>query len=226
MNRKSNTYSMVVRLTLVLWTLGMMVVMVAAREAGYGRLGGGAMLSASTGFLVLCLAGGALRSGFGRWVFLALLACWLGDNLGARNFVAGLGAFLVAHLLFMCAFWFRGIAWRRTAWALPVLALTVGVIVAWLYPHVPRTFVLPVGMYMGAITGMVLFAAGTSTDRTGRLILLAALLFFISDIFVARWRFVSSSPLNIFGCYPIYYTACTLFALSVWPRRAEEGIPS
>ncbi|OQB99469.1 MAG: YhhN-like protein [Candidatus Hydrogenedentes bacterium ADurb.Bin101] len=50
-----------------------------------------------------------------------------------------------------------------------------------------------------------------------------ALIFLISDIFVARWKFVDPSAINAFFCYPLYYISCALIALTISVRtRASE----
>jgi len=43
----------------------------------------------------------------------------------------------------------------------------------------------------------------------------AAVLFYISDVFLANWRYVSTARWNMFVCYPLYYTACVLLAVSI-----------
>ncbi len=200
--------------------LSSVAVMLAARLWGYSKLVTWMTLAASTGFLILPLLGGALRTGFGRWILAGLALCWIGDFVGPSNFVAGLAAFLAAHVLLILASIAHGLAWPRVLRMLPSLMISSLAIVYWLSPHVPRYMALPVVLYMIAITAMVLLAAGTASDSSGRLFLLAAIVFYISDIFVARWRFVHPGPLNAFCCYPLYYTACILFGFSAWPGQS------
>jgi uncharacterized membrane protein YhhN len=181
------------------------------------------LMAASTGFVSVGLAGGGLRSAYGRFMLPALVLCWLGDYLGPHGFVGGLIAFLVAHLALMAAFWTRGVIPRR---ALAASAGTVpisGALFAWLYPHVPPEELLPVIAYLLTITAMVTVASA-GRDGAGRiLILLGAIIFYVSDIFVARWRFVDTSSINGTFCYPLYYTACVLLALSVLAREKEAA---
>ena len=171
----------------------------------------------------MAMAGGGLSSWFGRWVVLALVCCWFGDMIGPFNFFAGLLAFLLGHLVFVAAFWTKGIsAVRCLAAAAPVLACT-GLLAWWLLPHVPAADRPAVVAYVAVITGMLLAAAGASRGTGGRILLAAAVVFYVSDIFVARWRYVDPDAINAFLCYPLYYAACILFALSVCKRDLCES---
>jgi hypothetical protein len=68
---------------------------------------------------------------------------------------------------------------------------------------------------------MVVMAVGVSAGNP--FVLAGAILFFVSDIFVARWKFVDTSGINALFCYPMYYTACVLLALSI---LREYGVSS
>jgi len=185
--------------------------------------GNGYAFMASTGFVAMGIAGGRLQTAYARRVLLALMACWLGDVLGAWNFIHGLAAFLSAHLLLLTAFWSQGLSGRRLLRFLaPILVATMAVIF-WLFPHLPPAGYLPVSLYILAITLMLLFAFSAAHAPGGAIALLGAVLFFISDIFVARWRYVNPSILNALFCYPLYYTACILFALSAW-RQTKASV--
>ncbi len=172
---------------------------------------------ASTGFVAVAVTRGALGGRYGRFILLGLAGCWCGDMLGPGSFLLGLGAFLLAHLGFIAAFCANGIAWRRVLWALPVLAFVHAPLLAWLLPQVSAGEFWPVTAYIAVISLMVLFACGTSHNALGRRALLGAILFFVSDIFVACWRYVETGPINGNFCYPVYYTACIVLAMSVSP---------
>ena len=62
---------------------------------------------------------------------------------------------------------------------------------------------------------MVCLSSGIRMPRGRTLLMSGTLIFLVSDIFVARWKFVDSSPINAFFCYPLYYSACSLLALSI-----------
>ncbi len=172
-------------------------------------------MSASTGFVATAIGAGALWSWHGRFMLLGLIGCWLGDYLGPHDFVHGLYAFLFGHFAFIAAYALLGIDWRRVAAAcLPMLVLGCG-IALWLIPRVPREDLLPVGFYMTGISVMVAVAAGIRPPSSRWIILAGAAVFYISDIFVARWKYVNPDPINAMFCYPMYYSACLTLALSL-----------
>lgn len=168
--------------------------------------------AASVGFVLLGVTCGATRTGYGRTVLAGLLCCAAGDFIGPFNFMAGLAAFLLGHLFYFAAFAIYGITARRLSVAAPVALLTTGAALSWLYPHVPRSDVIPILAYITVITTMLTGAIASSEGKTGKLILAAAVIFYISDIFVARWKYVDHSSTNGMFCYPLYYIACTCFA--------------
>lgn len=177
------------------------------------------LLAASTGFVATALVAGGLGSAAGRLMTLGLVGCWFGDYLGAIRFEASALAFLVAHLLFCAAFAIAGLSVQRIRTALQWWLVVSGVIAVWLVPQVPpETRPLVIG-YCVAITVMAVLACGLNSWDRRRLILLGAVCFYVSDIFVARWKFVNASHWNAFGCYPLYYGACLLLALGSGGRR-------
>jgi uncharacterized membrane protein YhhN len=176
--------------------------------------------AASTGFLLVALASGAAGSAYGRWVLAALAFSWLGDVLlipkGARSaFLAGLVAFLLGHLLFAVAFSSLGLdgSWLGAATLLVLGAAAAAL--RWLMPHVEGGMVWPVRAYVVVISAMVVAAAG-ATGHTGvGLVLAGALLFYVSDLAVARERFVAKTFTNKLWGLPTYYGGQVLLALSV-----------
>jgi len=182
------------------------------------------LIVASTGFVALPLVAGAYRSAYGWLILLGLVGCWVGDYVGPANFLASVGAFAVAHLLFIAAFAVRGIVWRWVALAAPGVVAAGVAIGLWLLPHVPPELKLPVLGYMLVISVMVALALGVRPERGRWLIAAGAVLFYVSDIFVARWKFVDTSSANAFFCYPLYYAACLMLGLSVLAvLTAREG---
>ncbi len=183
---------------------------------------GGFLMFASGCFLLVAVVGGALRRVFGRFILSGLCCCALGDYLGYHDFVWGAMAFLVAHVFFVAAFWVLGVDWMRALRYLPFLLLADTGILVWLYPGMyggdrPLAFA-----YIAVISAMVLFASGVTAPRRRTLLLVAATLFFISDVFVARWRFTDTGSINGYFCYPLYYAACTLFAWTACLRLEER----
>jgi hypothetical protein len=170
--------------------------------------------AASTSFVgVSCLSLAACRDFSAGAVTLGLMACWLGDMTGPVSFTAVVLSFLAAHGLFIVAWAQRGFAWHRVPWvALCVVAATASVAV-WLLPHVPAGDANLVVAYMVVIATMVVAAGGVKTPWWP-FTLAAGMLFFASDIAVARGRFVAPGPENAWLCYPLYYPACWMLAVS------------
>lgn len=179
---------------------------------------------ASTAFVAMALVSNALRSGYGRWMLLGLIGCWLGDVLGlTAGFVPGALAFLVAHLFFIAAFLGVGITWERFGLGLGASALASLAALAWLWPHLSTGDHALVLGYVAVIMLMVTFAAGASKGPRGRLLLLGAIIFYVSDLFVARWEYVGGGRENAYFCYSLYYTACLLLARSCAPRKMDTA---
>lgn len=174
------------------------------------------LMTSSTGFLALGLLAKPWRTASDRWMLGGLTFCWLGDFFGPSNFALGAGLFLLAHVLFVIAFIMSGLNRRNTLWATLLTLPSLGIL-AWLLPQVEESMRVLVIAYTLVITVMVITAAGTR-----RLVFVGAVIFYISDIFVARWRFVDHDPVNALICYPLYYTACLILAYSLFHTNATE----
>lgn len=178
-----------------------------------------AKLGASSAFVGVALALGALQTLFGQCLLAGLVLGWIGDAclLSRRSgaFLAGLGAFLLAHAGYAIAFVAAAVAPGALAVALP-LAAGVGVVVLrWLMPHVPEGFKGPVLAYVVVILAMCVAAAAHTFASGPARVLAGALLFAASDVAVARERFVAPSPLNRRWGLPTYYAGQLLLAWSV-----------
>jgi uncharacterized membrane protein YhhN len=174
---------------------------------------------ASSGFVAASLAAGAPASAYGRNVLGALLLCWLGDVLlipRARNaFLAGLVSFLLGHLAFAVAFARRGLAPGVFALALAAALAAGFAFLRYAEPHVPAPFRAPVRLYVAALSLMLACAAGTVAKAGAPAILGGALLFWLSDLAVARDRFIAPGPWNRLWGLPLYYGAQLAFASTV-----------
>ena len=139
---------------------------------------------------------------------LALSA--LGDALllssRERTFLLGIASFLLAHVAYAVAF---APAARVSVPAAAALSLLAVGVVRWLWPHL-GTFRLPVVAYAVAITAMLLLAVGVASP----LVRAGAALFYVSDLTVARDRFVRRGLVNRLVGLPLYYAAQVLLALS------------
>ena len=173
---------------------------------------------ASTAFIACAASFGAASTTAGQLLLVALVFCWLGDVLLLSNkekvFLGGLVAFLLGHVAYGVMFVALGV---ETSWVLgggACVALLLPVVARWLLPHVKGGMKGPVIAYMVVISGMVALAAG-SVGSTGRPVLLvAAVVFFISDLAVARERFVVSGFRNRAWGLPLYYGAQLAFAFT------------
>jgi len=172
---------------------------------------------ASSAFVALGWVRLSAGDGVGTWLFAGLVLCALGDVLllGHKSFDFGLGAFLLGHLLFITGFHAALPFWR---W-LPVI--TVPLVVAgaaairWLQPHLGRRKHLVVA-YVIVISLMVW---GGFSATWGRALpwsaALGSLLFYVSDLAVARQRFVRPDFVNRVVGLPLYYAGQFLLALAI-----------
>jgi uncharacterized membrane protein YhhN len=204
------------------WILATAVLVVALLLAEAGRSRIGRVIAkplASAGFVGAALAAGALDGVYGRAVLIGLLLSWVGDValLSRRRpgFATGLAAFLAAHLTYCAAFVVRGVAWSWALAALLLLALGGGMVAGWLLPRVDASLRTAVAAYLVAITAMVVLAFGTGAADRPPLILAGAFAFYLSDLAVARDRFVKAGLINRLWGLPLYYGAQLLLAASV-----------
>jgi uncharacterized membrane protein YhhN len=186
-----------------------------AERKGENALRLATKIAASTSFVAI----GAINAGSSRYaslVLAALILSWIGDVLlvwhSKAAFLAGLSAFLLAHAAFALAFATLGLDPRFLAVAVSVWVVVLVFLLRWLWPHLRGPFRLAVLVYMAAITVMVSLAGATASP----LIAAAAAMFAISDIAVARDRFVERSIRNKLWGIPLYYIAQLLFAISIF----------
>ncbi len=157
-----------------------------------------------------------------RFLVIGLLFSMCGDVFLAlpqeRMFRLGLVAFLLGHLSYCVAF-FSTAGWSdRAGWGTLAVLLGSGVVYRWLRPRLGRMHA-PVLAYIVVITVMVSGAWSLWGDprlaRPGRfMVLLGALGFYVSDIFVARDRFVKDEAINRLIGLPLYYGSQFLLAFS------------
>jgi uncharacterized membrane protein YhhN len=203
----------------VILTAAALAGLLFAEARGAHRLAALCKPLASTGFVGAALAAGALTTAYGRLVLAALVLSWVGDVLLLSQrpgaFLGGLLAFLFGHVAFGFAFAERGTDHLWTLAALAVLVLPALLVDRWLRPHAPANLKIPVRAYIVVITGMLALAAGTLGAGATPLILLGALAFYLSDLSVARDRFLREELVNRLWGLPLYYAAQLLLAASV-----------
>ena len=130
-----------------------------------------------------------------------------------RIFQLGLGAFLLAHIVYIPAFAVRGIDVVVTALVAAVMLVPVALVLRWLKGHVKGGLWPAVAVYVVVISVMFCVAAGAvsfgMTNSVGVTpgLLIGALAFWLSDITVARERFVRHSFVNRLLGIPLYFFA-------------------
>lgn len=175
---------------------------------------------ASTGFVVLAssLAAG-VPSPYAGWILAALGLSFAGDLIlvSRKGFLAGLFAFLLAHLAYVGAFASRlSLEDWPIAIGVAILLLSLGIL-ALLWRRLGSMKAV-VSVYVVAITLMLWggFSAWWASSIPGTSnVALAAVLFYVSDLFVARQVFVRRSFLNPALGLPLYYVAQYLFASTI-----------
>jgi uncharacterized membrane protein YhhN len=200
-------------------TAAAVVALLIAERAKARRRVAVAKTLASLGFLLAAWSAGALGSDYGRTILAGLCLCFFGDLLlipdSRACFLAGLVSFLLGHLVFAGACVVRGVHWPAAAIAALILLGPAVVIVRWLLPHLDPKMRAPVLAYAAAITAMVALATGSVVDRPSSTLAAGALGFYLSDLSVARDRFVAPAFVNRAWGLPLYYAAQLLLAASV-----------
>lgn len=207
------------------------VALVAAERLEARPMRAAAKLAASAAFVAVGLLAYAAnrhtddpsRAQLGHAIVTGLLLGAIGDacllRAGKRWFLAGLVAFLLGHLAYVA-----GIAmvepaelWPADAGWLAALPICAGLAaLALLWPRL-GSLRLPVVAYVATISVMVVAAiactrgAALPQPSRGRL-LAGAALFFVSDLSVARDRFVAHTFTNKLWGLPAYYAGQLLFA--------------
>jgi uncharacterized membrane protein YhhN len=159
---------------------------------------------------------------FAGIILIALVFCLGGDVLLAlgsrRTFLLGLISFLWGHVMYAGAFFLVGRVGSTMAVGTILLLVSAAVVWRWLEPHLGNMRI-PVLAYVVVISIMVCGAFGivgnpTLPGHARGAIVAGAILFYISDLFVARQRFVVSAPVNREMGLPLYYAAQFLLAFS------------
>ena len=175
-------------------------------------------------FIAAALTGSGSDPTYFGLVLAGLICCLAGDIcliffFSRPLFLAGLVSFLAGHLLYAVAFFLKAPPGAVT-WIVGACFVAVSVAVfAWLRPHLGK-MLLPVVAYMVIITAMVIGAASLLKDENAAspgcyLAFAGAVLFYVSDIFVARHRFVAKAYVNRLVGLPLYYAAQFLIAFSI-----------
>lgn len=149
--------------------------------------------------------------GLGGDVFLALPR--------QKMFLCGLFSFLLGHLFYVTGFFYAVGVSQWTVIGLVISAMASGGVFLWLRPHL-GSMKVPVILYILVITAMVagawsVMAVGELALSGRMLVFIGALSFYVSDLFVARQRFLKTEFLNRLIGLPWYYSGQFMLAFSV-----------
>lgn len=180
----------------------------------------------TTGLIgLIALLGQATSSFYKLMIIAGLIFSLAGDvflMLPSDRFVAGLVAFLVAHLFYSAAF---GSEISALTWWPLIPLITYGLVIYLILAPSLGPLKWPVLIYVGIILIMAWLAweRWSQADQSGTLLaLIGALLFVLSDTILAlnrfRWAFKPARALNL----ATYFAAQGLIAGSVgalfWPQ--------
>jgi len=178
---------------------------------------------ASAGFLLALALHPNLDSTYGVAIAAGLGLGALGDVLliargAGRALKLGVLSFLLAHLAYIVAFALRGL--DAIAAGLALLALAVLAAGVWrsMSAHITPALRGPVLAYIGVISVMLAAAIGlcvAAPAGSGVLVLTAAAIFYVSDLLVARQRFIIKRSWHRQVGLPLYYGAQFLFVATL-----------
>ena len=148
------------------------------------------------------------KTAFDKVILVSLFFSWWGDNFLMPaifktdiNFLLGLASFLIAHVLYIVGFFKTdrkspSILKSKPYLALPFLAIGIGLLFILFQQNVPgfAEMSLPVVVYASVIMIMVISAVnryGKVNPASFKWVLIGALLFMLSDSFIALSRFTT-----------------------------------
>lgn len=170
--------------------------------------------------ILLAITESGLSTVFSYWVFVALLFSVMGDvflMLTKKWFIYGLGSFLIAHILYIIGF-LVVFSFTFTASVLfQIILLTIIAVIFYYYlfqnvrKEGGKRLLFAVACYIFVITTMLTLAIMTGIA----ILIIAALLFFVSDSILAVNRFKVKFQLADYLVMSTYFTAQLLFAISL-----------
>lgn len=161
--------------------------------------------------------------GYFYMLLIGLIFCLGGDIFLAlpqeRMFLMGLVSFLLGHVLYVVCFFYVADISQWTWIGALAGVLVSGLVFGWLRPHL-GSMLVPVIAYIIVITVMVIGAwtvlGDVELSFAGRLLVFSgAVSFYLSDLFVARDRFLKTEFANRLIGLPMYYCGQFLLAFSV-----------
>jgi uncharacterized membrane protein YhhN len=153
----------------------------------------------------------AVAGSRGKLLFASLLFCAAADIAlelaGGKYFVAGLGLFLIAHILLIITF-SRDFKFQKSKVPVIVLLFVYSMMMAFVLSPYLKEMAIPVYVYMTAITLMGIFASlrGAKNDFT----LYGAISFIVSDSIIAINKFMMPVPAADYVIMITYYLSLFL----------------
>ncbi|NVJ49443.1 MAG: lysoplasmalogenase [Gammaproteobacteria bacterium] len=161
----------------------------------------------------------ATTSHYGGLIGLALLFGVIGDVLllGRKTllFALGMAAFALGHIIYMIAFSGFDSSTGSFFAGLLVMWICGSRVYVWLKPGIAQQLRLPVLLYGGLLTAMTALALSLRIDQHFTLMGLGALLFMLSDFFVATHRFKTPKLIDKAVGLPLYYAGQLILATSI-----------
>ena len=162
-----------------------------------------------------------------RGIVVGLCFGLLGDALlmlhGEVAFMAGLGSFLVGHIVYLHAYRQRAPLFAAT-WPFAMYALLSGVVLAWLWSFLPPDLRVPVVAYVAVLAAMAAQAAAVWWRRRDAATASAAFggaCFLASDAILAIDRFALAFAAAPALLLALYWLAQVLIVRSVLPSPAS-----
>jgi len=174
-------------------------------------------------FIVTAISQIHLIQPYTLFIIIGLLFCLGGDVFLAlpqdRMFLFGLISFLLGHVCYVIGFIWIADPGNMTLIGVIVTLVLGTIIYIWLKPHL-GTMKKPVIAYILVISSMFISAWSVlgmqqQPIMARLLIFVGAAGFYISDIFVARDRFLKNDFMNRLWGLPLYYVAQFMIAFSI-----------
>lgn len=164
---------------------------------------------AALGFVLAAASLHALETPHGRAILVGAILGAIGDVLLIRKedkrwFLWGILAFLAGHLGYVVGFALRGVDPAACAITLAVLAAPGVLVGRYLWPRAGKLAPAVVA-YISVITAMMGAAIGAVAAGTTWLLAVGATMFYLSDLCVARERFVEHGFINKLIGQPLYF---------------------
>lgn len=166
----------------------------------------------------LLIGYGDLSNIYSQWILAGLSISMVGDvflMLRPQKFIAGLVSFLVAHVLYVIAF-YLGVRGNQISWYAMAM-IPFGLMYFVFLSRYLGSLRIPVAGYFIAISAMLFFASALfliEMSLMAKLALMGAILFAVSDGILAYRKFVKPIKYGQFYVMSTYFSAQTFIALS------------